>query len=157
MDMKPFKHFFGKSCHFQTCQNYEQSRQKLGTRVYTANPNLNPISQFSQGKTFFHYMEPLLSLQGPCFHYRDFPLNPCTVRDCSVQSVSSWYLIVMASIRSLNNFLFPVWSPRTMDTQWKHKSKISEKLVRCAAIPKNLGLLLSFGLCSEGYFLSGRP
>jgi hypothetical protein len=25
------KHFFTKSCHHQTYQNYEQSRQKLGT------------------------------------------------------------------------------------------------------------------------------
>ena len=25
------KHFIGKECHRQTCQNYEQSRQKLGT------------------------------------------------------------------------------------------------------------------------------
>ena len=25
------KHFFTKSCHCQTQQNYEQSRQKLGT------------------------------------------------------------------------------------------------------------------------------
>ena len=25
------KHFFTKSCHCQTYQNYEQSRQKLGT------------------------------------------------------------------------------------------------------------------------------
>ena len=25
------KHFFTKSCHRQTYQNYEQSRQKLGT------------------------------------------------------------------------------------------------------------------------------
>ena len=25
------KHFFAKSCHRQTYQNYEQSRQKLGT------------------------------------------------------------------------------------------------------------------------------
>ena len=25
------KHFFIKSCHHQTYQNYEQSRQKLGT------------------------------------------------------------------------------------------------------------------------------
>ena len=24
------KHYFTKSCHRQTCQNYEQSRQKLG-------------------------------------------------------------------------------------------------------------------------------
>ena len=37
-----------------------------------------PVSQFSQGKTCFHYREPLFSLQGPCFHYRDFPVNPCT-------------------------------------------------------------------------------
>jgi hypothetical protein len=32
-----------------------------------------PVSQFSQGKTCFHYREPLFSLQGPYFHYRDFP------------------------------------------------------------------------------------
>ena len=37
-----------------------------------------PVSQFSQGKTCFHYREPLFSLQGPCLHYRDFPVNPCT-------------------------------------------------------------------------------
>ena len=37
-----------------------------------------PVSQFPQGKTCFHYREPLFSLQGPCFHYRDFPVNPCT-------------------------------------------------------------------------------
>ena len=37
-----------------------------------------PVSQFSLGKTSFHYREPLFSLQGPCFHYRDFPVNPCT-------------------------------------------------------------------------------
>ena len=27
------KHFFTKSCHRQTYQNYEQSRQKLGTII----------------------------------------------------------------------------------------------------------------------------
>ena len=37
-----------------------------------------PVSQFPQGKTCFHYREPLFSLQGPCFYYRDFPVNPCT-------------------------------------------------------------------------------
>ena len=37
-----------------------------------------PVSQFPQGKTCFHYREPLFSLQGPCFHYRDFFVNPCT-------------------------------------------------------------------------------
>ena len=37
-----------------------------------------PVSQFPQGETCFHYREPLISLQGPCFHYRDFPVNPCT-------------------------------------------------------------------------------
>ena len=26
-----------------------------------------------------------------------------------------------------------------------------------AAVPKNLGLVLNFWPCSEGYFLSGRP
>ena len=43
---------------------------------FTANPN--PVSQFPQRKTCFHYREPLFSMQGPCFHYRGFPLNACT-------------------------------------------------------------------------------
>ena len=43
-----------------------------------------PVRQFSQGKTCFHYREPLFSLQGSCIHYRDFPVrittqgNPCS-------------------------------------------------------------------------------
>ena len=41
-----------------------------------ANPN--PVRQFSQGKTCFHYREPLSSLQAPCFHYMDFPVNSST-------------------------------------------------------------------------------
>ena len=32
----------------------------------------------SQGKTFFYYREPLFSLKGRCFHYRNFPVNLCT-------------------------------------------------------------------------------
>ena len=36
------------------------------------------VSQFPQGKTCIRYREPLFSLQGPCFHYRDFPVFPCT-------------------------------------------------------------------------------
>ena len=43
------KHFFTKSCHQQTFQNYEQSRQKLGTIL----GNKVPLkSKFS--KTFFN-------------------------------------------------------------------------------------------------------
>ena len=37
-----------------------------------------PVSQLPQGKPCFHYREPLFSLQGPCFHCRDFPVNPFT-------------------------------------------------------------------------------
>ena len=37
-----------------------------------------PVKFFSQGKTCFHYREPLFSLQGPCFHYRDFPVRKST-------------------------------------------------------------------------------
>ena len=50
--------------------------------------------------------------------------------------------------------------PRTMDTQWRHKSKISVKLWQtkyASAVPKNLGVGVNFRPCSEGYFLSGRP
>ena len=40
--------------------------------------------KISQGKTCFHYREPQFSLQGPCIHYREFPVrittqgNPCS-------------------------------------------------------------------------------
>ena len=34
-----------------------------------------PVKFSTQGKTCFHYREPLFSLQGPCFHYRDFPVR----------------------------------------------------------------------------------
>ena len=44
------------------------------------------VSKFSQGKTCFHCMEPLFSLQVPCFHYRDFPVNPCT----SLLGIAVW-------------------------------------------------------------------
>ena len=37
-----------------------------------------PVYSFSQGKTCFHYRETLFSLQGPCFHYRDFPVRKRT-------------------------------------------------------------------------------
>ena len=44
-----------------------------------------PVSQLPQGKTCFHYREPLFSKQDPCFYYGHFPVNLCTcVRDCSV-------------------------------------------------------------------------
>ena len=43
------KHFFTKSCHRQTYQNYEQSRQKLGTILE------NKVSKRSKSsKTFFN-------------------------------------------------------------------------------------------------------
>ena len=50
----------------------------------------------------------------------------------------------------------------TMDTKWRHKSKIlSEKLGRCGRQnmlrPNSLGLWLNFRPCSESNFLSGRP
>jgi hypothetical protein len=66
-------------------------------------------------------------------------------------------------IRQINSGAFGVFSakPRTTDTQWRHKSKKSEKLGRCGrqkyalAVPKNLGLEFNFRPCSEGHFLSG--
>ena len=51
---------------------------------YRARTGFSLCSKFSQGKTCFHYREPLFSLQGPCIHYRDFPVrittqgNPCS-------------------------------------------------------------------------------
>ena len=57
-----------------------------------------PVSQFSQGKTCFHYREPLFSLQGPCFHYRDFPVNPCT----SLLGIAVHYLTCLLLINKKN-------------------------------------------------------
>ena len=34
-----------------------------------------PVKFSSHGETCFHYREPLYSLQGPCFHYRDFSVR----------------------------------------------------------------------------------
>ena len=57
--------------------------------ILHCNPVQGQCSKFSQGKTCFHYKEPLFSLQGPCIHYREFPVrittqgNPCShYREC---------------------------------------------------------------------------
>ena len=53
--------------------------------------------------------------------------------------------------------------PRTTDTQWRHKSKISENLGQCGRqnmlrpYLKVWDLDWNFRPCSKGYFLSGRP
>ena len=54
-----------------------QPEATLQTQSCKAHREL-PVSQFTQGKTCFHYREPLFLLQGPCFHYKNFPVNPCT-------------------------------------------------------------------------------
>ena len=61
---RPFQVIFANAVHCKPkpCKAYKE----------------HPVSQFSQGNTCSHYREPLFSLQGPCFHYRDFPVNPCT-------------------------------------------------------------------------------
>ena len=43
-------------------------------------------SQFPQGKPCFLYREPLFSLQGPCFHYMDFPVNVLQGLQCMLIS-----------------------------------------------------------------------
>ena len=50
---------------------------------YRARTGFSLCSKFSQGKTCFHYREPLFSLQGPCIHYRDFPVRITTQGDPS--------------------------------------------------------------------------
>ncbi len=52
------------------------------------------VSQFRQGTPCFHNREPLFSMQGPCFHYRDFPVNLCTslLVDFSATFFFSWEL-----------------------------------------------------------------
>ena len=58
-----------------------------------------PVKFFSQGKTCFHYREPLFSLQGPCFHYRDFP-----VRKTSQGKPCFYYREWVCSVHILINF-----------------------------------------------------
>ena len=40
--------------------------------LYRARTGFSLCNRFSQGKTCFHYREPLFSLQRPCFHYREW-------------------------------------------------------------------------------------
>ena len=48
---------------------------------YRARTGFSLCSKFSQGKTCFHYREPMFSLQGFCIHYRDFPVRITTQGD----------------------------------------------------------------------------
>ena len=66
------KHFFTKSCHRQTYQNYEHSRQKLGTflvnKVHTfsktfINISWSPNQIFFTEKFFFGTIRPILDTE----------------------------------------------------------------------------------------------
>ena len=48
---------------------------------------------FSHGNTSFHYREPLFSLQGPCFHYRDFPVTFVTFYENYTTLLDNTYVI----------------------------------------------------------------
>ena len=50
-----------------------------------------PCESIPTGKTLFSLQGTPVLIAGVCFHYRDFPVNPCNfpVRDCSV-SISAW-------------------------------------------------------------------
>ena len=78
----------------------------LQTQTLHSSQGISCVSQFPQGKTYFHYREPLFSLQGPCFHYKDFPVNPCTsllgIAVCLSQAfesnmVADWSMVRMPS------------------------------------------------------------
>ena len=62
LGMKPFMHlveisiFFTKSCHGQTYQNYEQSRQKLGTFLVNKIQTLK--IKYSSQKFFLERFDP---------------------------------------------------------------------------------------------------
>ena len=96
--------------------------EKLNVIFFLVVTNIHcklPVSQFPQGKTCSHYRGTLFSLQGPCFHYRDFPVFPCTylyfpVKDCSAPP-RIFQLFVKGKIRvvycspfyGFRNFLYP--------------------------------------------------
>ena len=65
------------------------------------------VSIFPHGKPFFHYREPLLSLKGPCFHYRDFPVSPSNsllgIAVCSIFFMDSMKSKVSILVKSQGN------------------------------------------------------
>ena len=77
----------------------------------------------------------------------------------SADFIKNIQLYVKAGFPHFNS----AWKPRTTDTQWRHKSKISEKLGWCGRqnmlrpYLKTWGVGVNFRPCSEGYFRSGRP
>ena len=65
---------------------------------YRARTGFSLCSKFSQGKTCFHYREPLFSWQGPCIHYREFPVR-ITTQGNSCSHYREW---VCSVIHGLN-------------------------------------------------------
>ena len=70
-----FLKFFNFSKSFSSIIYYSTLQSRKGPEQ--GQKRVFPVKFFSQGKTCFHYREPIFSLQGPCFHYRDFPVIPC--------------------------------------------------------------------------------
>ena len=75
---------------------------------HTANPNPvqltgNPCKSIPTGKTLFSLQGTPVLIAGVCFHYRDFPVNPCNfpVRDCSVEVIKSGH-----SLSTSQKFVF---------------------------------------------------
>ena len=84
-----YVHIWGTNCDNQTrmglCFTILLFVQSIPLQDhYRARTGFSLCRKFSQGKTCFHYREPLFSLQGPCIHYREFPVrittqgNPCS-------------------------------------------------------------------------------
>ena len=74
---------------------------------YRARTGLSLCSKFSQGKTCFHYREPLFSLQGSFIHYRDFPVRITTQGDpCS--HYREWVCSAVISMYGLHLIAAPI-------------------------------------------------
>ena len=86
---------------------------------------------------YFLNIRSLLSLEKKSMKRKHGPITICHSRVCTAFDLLSLLLIKSYSVkwytmlRSLFDF-FQVWFwTRTTDTQWRHKSKISEKLGWC--------------------------
>ena len=113
------------------------------------------IMRFKQN--FYNFVVPCLNIglrKGPALsmHSVNFPSRRHQFY-ANIKSVSLKWIHFIQMVTYIKWICF---YSRTTDIQWRHKSKISEKLGRCGR-PKNLGVGVNFRSCSEGYFLSGRP
>ena len=101
----------GLGLNFRPCGEGLKLFKLIKNLYYTTNSKL--CKSILTGKTLFSLKETLFSLQGSCFHYRDFPVNPCT----SLSGIAVW-------IRDKSFWSTPTYSYQVrlgVGRSWSHK------------------------------------